>query len=149
MAETKVILYAKKEDNDAKRLQNLIVTLVLEKNIEISRSIKRLSKSLSHCLTHNTLVILLVANKEDLQELLAISDLLVDIRIILILPDDEKKTIAKGHRLYPRFISNITSDFKDVGAVLEKMLKTLNAHDSFLVKENETRTINKMNKTNL
>ena len=136
MAEAKVILYARKKGADSKRLQNLIASLVPEYNLEINRSIKRLSHSLSHSLTYSTLVVLLATSEEELQALLAIYDLLVNIRIILILPDDEKETLAKGRRFYPRFISNISSDFKDVGAVVEKILKTLN--DSLLFKGNET-----------
>ena len=120
-----MLFYAREEDNASERLHNLISLLVPEKNIEISRSIKCLSQSLSHSITYNTLAVLLAASDENLQELLAICDLLSNIRIILILPDDKKETIAKGYRLYPRFISNITSDFKDVGAVMKNILKTM------------------------
>ncbi len=125
MTETKVLLYTRNKDVVAERLHNLISALVPEKNIEISRSIKRLSQSLGYSSTYNTLAVLLASSEENLQELLAINDFLVNFRIILILPDDEKEMMAKGYRLYPRFVSNITSDFKDVGAVMKKILKNI------------------------
>jgi hypothetical protein len=40
----------------------------------------------------------------------------------LILPDADPQTIARGHNLRPRYLSNIQSDFQDVAAVLRKML---------------------------
>ena len=129
MSESKVIFYASKNNGASKRLQRLIGSLVPENSLEINRTIKNLSKSLSHSRTYKTLAILLADNKADLLELLAICDLLINIRIILVLPDDEKETIAKGHLIYPRFISFITSDFKDVGATLEKILKTFDDWD--------------------
>ena len=44
------------------------------------------------------------------------------LRVILILPDADPQTIARGHNLRPRYLSNIQSDFQDVAAVLRKML---------------------------
>ena len=65
----------------------------------------------------------IVANsKEDLLNLLFIRNLLQDIRIILILPDREKDTIEKGHRLYPRFMSYLDGDLEEVAAVLNNVL---------------------------
>ncbi len=52
----------------------------------------------------------------------SMKDLIGDIRIILILPDTEGDTISLGHKLYPRFASYADGNFKDVAAVLEKML---------------------------
>ncbi len=55
-------------------------------------------------------------------DLLAIRDFLSDIRMIVVLKDQEKDTITKAHRLYPRYITYADSDFIDVGAVLTKMM---------------------------
>ncbi|MBC8440420.1 MAG: hypothetical protein H8D87_12140 [Deltaproteobacteria bacterium] len=125
MAEAKLFLYARKIDDISKQLEKAIKLFVPETNIEIRLSIDSLSDSLSHSANHNTIAILLAAGKKDLDDLLTIYDLLVTIHCILILPDDDMETIAKGHKLYPRFISYTNSDFKDTGAVLEKILKTI------------------------
>jgi len=44
-------------------------------------------------------------------------------RIILILPDEDNETITMGHTLFPRFSTYADSDFKDVAAVLKKMIR--------------------------
>ena len=62
----------------------------------------------------------------------ALKDLFDGIRKIIILPDGEQVTISLAHKLYPRFLSYIDSDFSDVAAVLKKMATSANS------KNNET-----------
>ena len=74
----------------------------------------------------------MAANKKQLSDLLLIKEELRNLKIILILPDSKSDTISGGHELYPRFVSYIDSDFKEVGAVLEKMIK--NKHSEECIK---------------
>jgi len=69
------------------------------------------------------IAVLSAATREQLDELLAIRDFLSGISLILILPDQEKATIAKATKLYPNFIGSLDSDLEVVGDVLEKMLR--------------------------
>ncbi|HQO36408.1 MAG TPA: hypothetical protein PLG59_17225 [bacterium] len=69
------------------------------------------------------IVLLFAETKESLIALLAVRDVLLRHRIILILPDGDKETILQGHKLMPRFLSYMDSDFKDVAAVLARMLE--------------------------
>jgi hypothetical protein len=56
------------------------------------------------------IAVLLAVRCEDLLALFSILDLLCDFRLILILPDRKKDTIAKGHTLAPVFLSYVDSD---------------------------------------
>jgi len=123
MAISKVIVYARSENDASTRLHAVIATLIPENTIEISRSMESLSSSLSHCITDKTMLVLLASSKKELHGFFGIYDLITNIRIVLVLPDNEAKTIAEGYRLYPRFVTTISSDFNDVGAVLKKMLQ--------------------------
>ena len=51
-----------------------------------------------------------------------IHDLLIDIRLIIILPDRQADTIEIAHALHPRFLSYIDNNFKDVNVVLNRMI---------------------------
>ena len=62
---------------------------------------------------------------KELEKILTLQDLLSDIRIILILPDRTPNTISKAHKLAPRFLTYLDSDFGEIKAVLHKMLKSL------------------------
>ena len=71
------------------------------------------------------IAILLASSREELQDILSIRELLEDTKIILIVPDTNPDTVAKGHTLRPRFLSDCNSDFVDVAAVLGQMIRKL------------------------
>jgi hypothetical protein len=69
------------------------------------------------------IAVLLASNGIELTQFLSLDEYMVDIPLILILPDQGRETVSTGHRLRPRFISFLHSDFTDVSAVLAKMLE--------------------------
>lgn len=121
-----LICYAKPNSCAGKRLQKVISAIVPREQIELFRSIDSLSRRLRQATDNLNVAVLLASSRKDLSEILSIRDFFRDIRIILVLPDREKDTIANGHRMYPRFISYADDDFKDVSAVLKKMLENIN-----------------------
>ena len=118
-----LLLYATETGGIGKHLQSVIEGLVPEDKTEIYRTIDTLSNRLRRPRCDLEVAVLLAATKEDLLVLLSISDLLDDLRVILLLPNREKDTIAKGHTLRPRFLTYADSNFSDVAAVLSKMLQ--------------------------
>ena len=119
----KMLLYLPHEDGVGTKLLGIIEGLAVNGKIEIYRSIDSLVQRLRKPTFDIDVFILIASNKKQLSEVLLIKERLRDIKIILILPDRESDSISRGHELYPRFVSYIDSDFKEVGAVLEKMMK--------------------------
>ena len=119
----KVLFFAPMENGVCKRLQQSIEEVVWLEYMEVYRTFEDLSKRLHQPLHNLSVVVLLATNREYLQELLSIRDLIMDVRLIAVLPDRKKETIAKGHLLRPRFMAYADGDFADVAAVLEKMLE--------------------------
>ena len=117
-----LLFFTSSNNEPTKRLQRVIEAIFQEENIEIHRTIESLSQRLCQLPNKPSIAILLVTSQEELLDILHIRKLFRDIRIVLILPDREESTVAKGHRLYPRFFSYIDSDFKEIAAVLNKML---------------------------
>jgi|GEM_PF-353268 len=68
------------------------------------------------------IVLLLADTHQRLSDIFSVRNLLKDIQLILILPDKRKDTIRTGYKLYPRFMSDITYDFKDVMVIMNEML---------------------------
>ncbi len=118
-----LLLYTTETKENGKHLQSVIEGLVPEDKAEIYRTIDSLSHRLRQPRCDLDVAILLAASNEDLMDLLTISDLLDDLRVILLLPNREKDTIAKGHTLRPRFLTYVDSNLSDVAAVLSKMLQ--------------------------
>ena len=59
--------------------------------------------------------------QKQLQSLVKMKELLEDIRIILILPEQSNESASIVWKLYPRFISYMNGNFADIEAVLGKM----------------------------
>ena len=118
-----LLLYTTETKGNGKHLQGVIEGVVPEDKTEIYRTIDSLSHRLRRPRSDLDVAVLLAASNEDLLDLLSISALLDDLRVILLLPNREKDTIAKGHTLRPRFLTYADSNFSDVAAVLSKMLQ--------------------------
>ena len=117
-----VLLYSTSKKGPGERLQSVIKAFVPKREIELLGTIQSLSRRLREPKDDKDIGILVAASRDELRELVSVSDLLEDLRIVLVLPDREEETIAKGHTLKPRFLSYADSNFIDVAAVLSKML---------------------------
>jgi hypothetical protein len=118
-----LIVYVPQEDESGRRLQEMVGRLVWQDTIEIFYTLKRLFFRLRHPTGQEDIAVLLASSTKELNELVTNSHLLNCLRIILILPDEEENTIAKGHLLRPRFISYKDNRFSDLSLVLQKMRK--------------------------
>lgn len=117
----KVILYIPKDHIEGQKLQSAVEKLIPKHLLVVFNMITALSQGLRGPLS-DTVLVLCPACKEEVRELSALRELIRDVRTILVLPDDERETLAIGHRFQPRFLTMPTPDFKDVSRVLGKML---------------------------
>lgn len=117
-----IMVYSKAKNGIGAKLQKAVETVLPRATVETFHSISRLSERLQRPALNFPIVVLLAMNREDLEHIVAIQELLFDSRIVLVLPDKEDDTLALGHTLRPRFVSYHDSSFKDVGSVLNKMM---------------------------
>ncbi len=64
-------------------------------------------------------------SREEILGLIAMRDLLGDLPLLLVLPDQKTETVSFAHRLRPRFVAAKGQDLAEVALVLEKMLLAL------------------------
>ena len=119
--EMKLLFYLNVMNGAGERLQRLIESLVPNEKIEVYHDVESLRLRLHRPKYDLDAAILVAGSGEELAGIVALRDLLRDLRIILILPNRESDTISMGHKVGPRYISYIDGDFKDVAAVLRKM----------------------------
>jgi len=105
------------------RIHRVVEMAAPKARTEVFRSIKDLSWRLCRPTESPTIAVLLAGDEEDLLSIVSIRHLLSEIPVIIILPVREEHITAMGHRLSPRFLTYMDSDFAEVGAVLEKMLE--------------------------
>lgn len=118
-----LIVYTKGADGTSQRLLDAVGSAGAELKIDVYRSIADLSSRIRKGKRDLSVAILCACTREELTEILNLHDLLSDLRLILILPDRESSTLVRGLALRPRFFSFPDADFKDVSAVLARMLK--------------------------
>jgi hypothetical protein len=119
----KVLYFGTINHNDGDRLQKAIESIVPIENTEIYREIEQLGRRLRLPTCDISISVFFTKSKAELFDLVLLKESLLNLRIILILPDEDMETINMGHTLFPRFVTYIDSDFKDVKAVLRKMIQ--------------------------
>lgn len=120
----KIIYYSETNEPSSERLKRVIEMNFPRNHIEEYRTIEALSQRLEQPIPEQLIVVLLVASREDLSGIMTLRELLLDRRIILVLPDDEPETASRGHMLRPRFITYREGDYGDVSVVLGRMIKS-------------------------
>ncbi len=106
------------------RLLKAVQNVVPGHHLEVLRNYRKLMTRLNKVPKNLTVVVLAAQSRDQLLELVALGPCLDGIRIILIVPDDKKSTIALGHLLRPSLLTsgNAITNFTDVAAVLSKCL---------------------------
>jgi len=115
-----VLIYS--PGRQGERLETVIRDVVPDERLEVYETFQGFAERLRKPMDEIPVAVILAASQEDLLAILSISHLLCDVRFILILPDREDVTVAIGHTLRPRFMSYADTDFREVTAVLGKMI---------------------------
>ena len=124
-----LLIYSTTTSLEEKRLLRIIELMLPEKKFKFYRTIDDFSQRLRQPVLKQRIVILLLNSPKELEDVLSIRELLEDAKIILIAPDTNPATLARGHILRPRFLSDGKSDFVDVAAVLGRIISKLGRYE--------------------
>lgn len=121
-----IIYYYSGKDDSSRKVKRIIEIVVATEKYQVFHKLPDFENYLRASVSHQDIIILQADNVEILQKLTALQDFFSNQRIILILPDNKKETIALGHALRPRFITYPDSDLREMATVLSNMLRTAN-----------------------
>jgi DNA-binding NarL/FixJ family response regulator len=116
-----VLLYAAKQTKSGQRLKRSLETV---ESLESLTDCWNLSELVTYFRTPDPLpetVVLQASTSQELKVFEAFRSRLEQVFFILVLPDCDEETIARGHQLRPRFIVYQDSDFSEVGAVIDRL----------------------------
>ena len=116
------LLYARK-DEIGQRLIERIEGLMVDHAMESFGTIDALVQRLRQPVNGFSLVVILAGSRSELFKILEVGDLLVTFKIIIIIPDRNRKTISAALKLHPRYLSYADGDFLDVSMVVGRMLQ--------------------------
>ncbi len=116
-----LLFYSSGDDQNEKRLEKAVHKVIPESKIELFKRLDDLRERLRRPVEPDSIAVLSALNREMLQKMQALRRLLPEIYVVLVIPDRKKSTIELAHRLLPRFLSKVNSDFSDLRKVLNKM----------------------------
>lgn len=118
-----VFFFSSMQKGASEQIQKTVEALVHGQGLELYRTVENLSRRLHKNKVDASVALLLVSNRDELSSLVSLRSLMSDIRIILIIPDEEEGTVTLAHKLRPKFLATKDSDLQDLAAVLMKMLQ--------------------------
>jgi len=116
-----IIYYCSVADDTFSKINRIIEVMVPVKKFETVSSLKIMEDHLLSSLSVDFVIIIQVSGAAELKNIIELKELLLDYRIIMILPDDDPNTTVLAHTLHPRLITYKDGDFLDVAAVLSRM----------------------------
>ncbi|MEE9910633.1 MAG: hypothetical protein K4571_02815 [Deltaproteobacteria bacterium] len=117
-----LILYLPEEAGLGEKLLSIIQSAVPGHKIERCHSIEELTGRLHQPICDVGICVLYAASRADLMEMIYLSDMLGELRVVLVLPDNQPEMLEKAHRLRPRFIVSTASDLQHLEGVLRKLI---------------------------
>ena len=118
-----ILFYLSSGIKSGNRLKQTLDEVLPGGNVEVFRQVNGLIQRLRTPSSDLEILILMPTNR---LELSAMSTLLTDfrnVRLVLVLPDEEEETITIAHRMRPRFLTYSSGDYSELREVLMKMLK--------------------------
>jgi hypothetical protein len=116
-----LLFYSSGDGQNEKRLEAAVHKVIPESKIELFKRLDDLRERLRRPVEPDSIAVLSALNREELQQMQLLRRLLIEIYIVLVIPDRKKSTIKLAHLLLPRFLSLANSDFTDLKIVLDKM----------------------------
>lgn len=104
------------------QLEKIIRATVPEHSIQICGRIEDFPRNLRD---GTRIVVIVAADASELHRYIALRELLEDVRIIVVLPEDELEMVIEAQKLRPRFMACGESSFPWIGKVLRKMTASI------------------------
>ena len=115
-------------DGSVDDVMKVVDSVVPRENIETCQDIECLSARLRKPFDGETVVVLLLpANRDELQRIISIKHLLENVRAIVVAPNQEAETVSMAHMLRPRFLTYAGEDLRTLTSVLYKMMANGNS----------------------
>ena len=118
-----MILFYASSDNQLKDgIHQLMVGHQVHRSVVSFDSLEALEARLRRPHHDIDLIVICVGDAIEMVKLTQMRSLLIDLRIVMVLPHRDADMIAWAHLLGPRFIAYAEDGVRQVGSVLEKML---------------------------
>ena len=123
-----MLFYAAQKNHAVERLERILAAQLPAHKVMCCTSLGALEKRLRRPRCDLEIVLILVRDAIEMVRLTEMRALLLDLRLVLVLPKHDSDTVAWAHKLGPRFIAYADGSIDQVAAVLDKMLSKPSIH---------------------
>lgn len=117
-----IIIYTQK-DNPQKDTLLKRISQVSNLTYVMAFDFDNLFRLVKSKVSDQVIIVFFISSAKELDFLILNRRHLFNSRYILILPSEEESIVSKGLSLYPRYIAHRAYGFKDVAAILDKMIR--------------------------
>ena len=121
-----ILSYAMEKNCVVEALEHQVAQQLSPPKMIYCRSLEALEGRLRQPRHNIKIVFISVSDALEMAQLTNLRSLLMDLKLVLVLPRRDPDTIAWAHTLGPRFIAYADNGFEQVGAVLDKMMLQTN-----------------------
>jgi DNA-binding NarL/FixJ family response regulator len=118
-----MLFYAAEKNRAVENLEKVLAEQLPVQRVICCTTMEAFEKRLRRPHRDVGIVLISVCDAIEMVRLYQLRPILLDMRLLLILPTRDAATVAWAHKLGPRFIAYADSSVKQIAAVLDKMLK--------------------------
>lgn len=118
-----MLFFAAEKNPVVETLEQMLEKQRWTRKVTYCRTLGALERRLRQPRHHIEIVLISVSDAIEMAKLTEIRQLLLDLRLLLVLPKRNEDTVAWAHKLGPRFIAYADNGVEQIGAVLGKMLE--------------------------
>jgi hypothetical protein len=119
-----VVLYFSDEaEGTGRELQEVLYNDLPEMPLEIFTGFDDLVTGLKRPEAEPAVVVLVIADRSELEEFLPLRPMLEDASVILLLPEQSPETLSLAQQLNPDYIKDAEDDLVEVATIIDEILK--------------------------
>lgn len=117
-----ILFYAAEKSHVVETMEHMVIEQLPSRPLVHCRSLAVLEQRLRRPRNDIEVVLISVSDAIEMRQLNTMRPLLLDLRLVIVLPTREPDIVAWAHKLVPRFIAYADNGYEQIGAVLKKML---------------------------
>ena len=126
-----LLFYAAQKSRAVEVLEGILTERLPAYKIMYCSDIDAVEKRLRRPRQNLEILLILVQDAIEMARLTYMRALLLDMRLILVLPYRDEATVAWAHKLSPRFIAYADNEMEQLAPVLDKMLGNIRHLEAF------------------
>ena len=118
-----VLYYSEEAEHRGRKLQEVLNNDLPEVRLELFTDFEELVTGLQRPEVNPAAVVLVIGSRTELDEFLALRPTLQKTRVLLVVPDQSRETLALAEQLHPYYIKPPGDDFVELVYIVDELLE--------------------------